>query len=195
MRSSPTTCIPSFSGEVDLRTRLLIVVASVLALFLSCSRQGKVMVLSSPEEASLYILSADSGVHITIDSEAMDEIRRLSGKSETESLFELFGSGEYVEISTEAYQERRDLLELLRHETSSGNVLEALRKSYDDIRGSRYLDMINELSGSFDDRTLSRLMSMKDRVREYEFSTVFSPEGDWEDNKAFIGEWTRRILR
>lgn len=167
----------------------------LLLLFPSCSRSREVMILSSGKEASVYMFSHSSGIYVEIGEEMMDHLQMISGLADDSLLFELFGQGSFVEVDEKSYEYRMKLLELLCYETDSFSILEALKKFGGDLRKTEFLNTINGLSGSFDDKTLSKLLSNRDRVAEYSLEVVLSKKSSWEDCVDFVNLWADQILR
>lgn len=178
-----------------IRTLMVVPLVSIILLLSSCSRDREVMILSSGTEASVYMFSRSSGIYVEIGKEMMDHLHMISGLDDEQMLFELFGSGSFVEVDPQSYGNRMRLLELLCGETGSESVLDALKKFGAGLRKTEFLNTINGLSGSFDDKSLSKLLSNRDRVAEYSLEVVLSKNSSWDESVDFVHLWTEQILR
>ena len=164
----------------------------LLTLLSGCSKEGPLM-LMAPDEAGVWIVTKSGALEIEVSPEDAGMLTAISGKSLEESLDELFAPSECASISREAWDEREALLSLVMKETGCADTLEVLTKYGKELDGTEFMEIMDGLSGSFDDGALSKMLSRKGEARKYSLGVVLSKNSSWPETVDFVREWTRQI--
>lgn len=171
---------------------LLLPALLALAVLTGCDRTGTMM-LSTEDEAVIYRWTGKGALEIRVSEEDSTVLTGISGKGLSESLGEIFRPDVSDEISREDWDRRESMLDLLSRETGSDDHVDVLSVHGKEIQDTEFMEIMDGLSGRFDDRALAKMLRRRGGARKYSLGAVLSSDSSWPETVSFVTEWTEQI--
>ena len=172
--------------------KILLLPVLLILVLTGCKSDGAVMLVGDGR-ALVYAYTKHGAAEISVSPNDAAILGKLSGKSLEDSLEEIFSPETTGVISGEQWTEREGMLALVARETGARDNLEVLTKYGDGLIGKEFMDIMDELSGSFDDEALAKMLSRRGGARKYDLGAVLSSDSSWSETVSFVKEWTRQI--
>lgn len=177
---------------------LLILLIVSLFLLVSCSKNNiEAHYLVAGEEGSVYLIKDDKIVRIQVPSSDLisySEYTGLDSLSALESLFSIKATSK-AKISEENGTKRDEMLSLLSSVTEKENGYYAYFFYANDLRKTKFLSTITELSDDFDDEKIIKEVNKKTKFEYYSTAPITNTASSWDEKQEFIQLWINQIMR
>ncbi len=179
-----------------MKTRLFILALITIMLLAACSSDKRTgYYLEGEQESVAYLNEGSTLVEIRFTPDDINRMKSESGKEGGEMFSTLFSTKDYSydKVSGDDFDLRTAYYESLAVTSGKDSAIEAIRANYRTLSSSNFIETVDGISGSFDEKAFAKSAGKSKACYSYSFSSISENVGDGE-LENFLSLWLNSAL-